>query len=122
MEQQDLLTEKIIGCCFKVHKELGAGFSEKIYQNALVILFEEQNINYEIEKEYEVKYLNKKVGKFRADMIVESKVIVELKAVTGNIPQVFECQVISYLKSSGLRVGLLINFGNKSCQIKRIVN
>ena len=55
-------------------------------------------------------------------MIVESKVIVELKAVTGNIPQVFECQVISYLKSSGLRVGLLINFGNKSCQIKRIVN
>lgn len=122
MKQQDLLTEKIIGCCFKVHKELGAGFSEKIYQNALIILFEEQNINYEIEKEYEVKYLNKKIGKFRADMVVEGKVIVELKAVTGNMPKVFECQVISYLRSSGLKVGLLINFGNKSCQIQRIVN
>jgi len=55
-------------------------------------------------------------------MVVEGKVIVELKALTGNIPQIFEYQVISYLKSSGLRVGLIINFGNKSCQIKRLMN
>ncbi|MFH0886622.1 MAG: GxxExxY protein [bacterium] len=77
--------EKIIGCCFKVHKELGPGFNEKIYQNALIGLFEEKNIKYETEKEYEVKYLNKKVGIFRVDMVVEAKIIVEIKALIGNL-------------------------------------
>ncbi len=100
MKQEDPLTEKIIGCCFKIHKELGPGFNEKIYQNALIILFAEQNIKYETEKEYEVKYFNKRVGKLRVDMVVEGKVIVEIKALTGNIAQVFEYQMISYLKSS----------------------
>lgn len=122
MEQRDNLTEKIIGCCFKVHKELGPGFNEKIYQNSLKNLFEEQGIKYGMEKEYEVKYLDKKVGKLRVDMVIEDKVIVEIKALAGNIPQVFQCQVLSYLKSSGLKVGLLINFGNKSCQVKRLMN
>ncbi|MFH1287884.1 MAG: GxxExxY protein [bacterium] len=122
MEQRDSLTEKIIGCCFRVHKELGPGFNEKIYQNALKNLFEVQNIKYETEKEYEVKYLDKKVGKLRVDMVVEGKVIIEIKALAGNIAQVFQYQVLSYLKSSGLRIGLLINFGNKSCQIKRLMN
>jgi GxxExxY protein len=122
MKERDPLTEKIIGCCFKAHKELGPGFNETIYQNALKILFEQQDIKYETEKEYEVKYLNKKVGKLRVDMVVEDKVIVEIKALNGNIAQIFENQVISYLKSSGLMVGLLINFGNKSCQVKRLMN
>ncbi|MCX5782358.1 MAG: GxxExxY protein [Elusimicrobia bacterium] len=121
MEQKDQITEKIIGCCFNVHKVLGPGFNEKIYQNALKMQFEEQGIGFEIEKEYKVNYASKEVGKFRVDMVVEDKVIVEIKALAGNIAQIFEYQVISYLKSSGLKVGLLINFGNKSCQIKRIM-
>jgi len=122
MKETDILTERIIGCCFKVHKEIGPGFNERIYQNALKILFENQNIKYETEKEYEVKYLNKNVGKLRLDMVIENKVILEIKAVNGNFAQVFDCQVVSYLKASGLRVGLLINFGNKSCQVKRLMN
>src|SRR3989339_1027472 len=121
MEQRDQITEKIIGCCFKVHKVLGPGFNEKIYQNALKIQFEEQGIRFEIEKEYTVDYAGKRIGKFRVDMVVDDRVIVELKALTGNIAHIYEHQVISYLKSSGLKVGLLINFGNKSCQIKRIM-
>lgn len=56
-----------------------------------------------------------------ADLVVEDKVIVELKALTGNIPNIFESQVLSYLKASGLKVGLLVNFGNRKCQIKRLV-
>lgn len=122
MKQKDQLTEKIIGCCFKVHKELGPGFNERIYQNALRVLLEDQHIAYEMEKEYDVNYLDKRVGKLRVDMVVSGEVIVELKALTGNIPQIFLYQVISYLKSSGLRVGLLVNFGNKSCQVKRLVH
>ncbi|MFH1367783.1 MAG: GxxExxY protein [Elusimicrobiota bacterium] len=122
MKETDLLTAKIIGCCFKVHREIGPGFNEKIYQNALTTLFNKENINYITEKEYEVKYLNARIGIFRADIVVEEKVIVEIKAVTGDITKLFEKQVISYLKSSGHKIGLLINFGNESCQIKRLVS
>ena len=107
MKVTDPRTEKIIGCCFQVHKVLGPGFNERIYQNALKLVFDEQNIKYEIEKEYEVKYLDTKVGRLRADMVVEGEVILEIKALTGNFPQVFEYQVISYLRSSGLKVGIL---------------
>ena len=66
--------------------------------------------------------LRERVGTFKLDLIIEDKVIVELKAVTGYIPEVFKYQVLSYLKVSGLHVGLLINFGNKSCQVKRFVH
>ena len=117
----DSLTQKIIGCCFKVHQELGPGFNEKIYHNALNLALEQQNLKYNTEKEFEVSFFDKPVGNFRADLIIEDKVIVEIKSLSGNIPIIFEHQVLSYLKASGLRIGLLINFGNKSCQIKRLV-
>ena len=119
MGDKDPLTEKIIACCFNVHNELGPGFNERIYYNTLKISFEEAGIGYETEKEYLIFFKNKKVGSFRLDLLVEDKVIVEIKALTGYIPEVFKYQVLSYLKASGLHVGLLINFGNKSCQIKR---
>ena len=112
----------LIGCCFKIHKELGPGFNEKIYQNSLKILFENENIQFKMEKEFEVLYLNKKVGKLRVDMVIENTVLLELKSLTGNIAHIFEKQVISYLKASGLKIALLINFGNKSCQVNRFVN
>ena len=76
---------------------------------------------YETEKEFEVSYLKKKIGSFRADRVVEGEIVVEVKSLAGNIPTVFEYQLISYLKASGLHVGLVVNFGNKSCQVKRVV-
>ncbi len=121
MKNSDKLTERIIGCCFKVHRELGPGFNEKIYHNALKALFDEEGLHYRTEKEFEVSYLNKKLGSFRADLVVEDEVIVEIKSLSGNIPMLFEYQLLSYLKASQLHLGLLINFGNKSCQIKRVV-
>src|SRR4030042_2482566 len=120
MEEDDSITESIIGCCFEVHRELGPGFNEKIYHNALKLLFNQKGIRYQTEKEFEIFYLDKKIGTFRADLIVE-EVIVEIKSLAGNIPMIFEHQLISYLKASRLHVGLLINFGNKSCQVKRVV-
>jgi GxxExxY protein len=121
MGETDSITERIIGCCFEVHRELGPGFNERIYHNALRLLFDQKGLQYETEKEFEVSYLKKKVGSFKADLVVEDEVIVEIKSLAGNIPTVFEYQLISYLKASELHVGLLANFGNKSCQIKRVV-
>jgi len=121
MGETDSITERIIGCCFEVHRELGPGFNEKIYDNALKLLFDQKGIEYETEKEFEVSYLDRKIGSFRADLVVESEVIVEIKSLAGNIPTIFEHQLIAYLRASGLHVGLLVNFGNKSCQVKRVV-
>ena len=121
MEDRDPLTERIISCCYKVHSELGPGFNEKIYHTGLKLAFIQEGLKYETEKRFEVYYQSKRVGNLIVDLIVEDKVIVEVKAITGNIPDVFKYQVLSYLKASNLKVGLLVNFGNKSCQIKRFM-
>lgn len=119
--QNDALTEKIIACCFKVHRELGPGFSEKIYQNALKICLRDANLKYSSEKSYNVIFNNQKIGNLKLDLLVESKVIVEIKAITGILPKVFESQVIAYLKVTKLNVGLLVNFGNSQCSIRRLM-
>jgi len=121
MEDEDQLTKRIIGCCFKIHKDLGTGFSEKVYHNALKLLFDKEGLRYESEKEFEVFFMNKKVGSFRADLVIQNEVIVEIKSLSSNLPVIFQHQLISYLKASNIRIGLLINFGNKSCQVKRVV-
>ena len=121
MTVRDQLTKRIIGCCFAVHRQLGPGFSERIYHNASKLQFEQEGLGYQTEKEFEVFYLNKKIGTFRVDLVVEDQVIIEIKSVAGNIPVLFQNQLLSYLKASGLHVGLLINFGNKSCQVKQVV-
>lgn len=107
--------------CFKVHKELGPGFNEKVYHNALKLLFDKEALRYQSGKEFEVFFLDKKVGSFRTDLVVENEVILEIKSLVGNIPGIFEHQLISYLKVSGIHIGLLVNFCNKSCQVKRVV-
>ena len=115
------MTEKIIGCCFEVHKTLGPGFSEKIYSNALQIQLHKAGVKFEAEKEFNVYFDGHSVGNFRSDLYVEEKVIVELKAVTGPfIPKLFHKQLLSYLKASNVKTGLLINFGNVSCDVKRL--
>ena len=118
--EKDLLTEKIIACCFKVHTEIGPGFPERIYHNALIVTCNENNLKYESEKIFDVYFHNKKIGTFKCDLVIEKKVIVELKSVTGIMPVLFRNQVIAYLKASKIKTGLLINFGNKSCEVKRI--
>jgi GxxExxY protein len=116
----DVLTEKIIGCCFEVHRTLGPGFIEKIYAKALQYQLKESGLLFEYEKEFNVYFKNQFVGKFRCDLFIEGKVIVELKSVTGFLPKLFQSQVLSYLKASQIKTGLLINFGNTSCEVKRL--
>jgi GxxExxY protein len=121
MEGKDPLTEKIIACCFEVHSELGPGFSEKIYHNALKLALQEAKLEFQTEKSFSVSFKDKKVGSLKLDLIVENKIVVEIKAVTGHILDVFRYQILSYLKATNLHIGLLVNFGNKSCQVKRFV-
>ena len=120
-EERDPLTEKIIAACFRVHNDLGPGFVEKIYFNALRIAFETDGIDYEADKQYWVSFDKQKVGKFRVDFLIEQQVILELKAIEGRLPKIFESQVVSYLKAAGLTVGLLVNFGNRRCAIRRLI-
>ena len=119
--QNDHLTEQIIGCCFKVHKELGTGFPERVYQSALEQALKESRIPFASEKAFRVNFQDVPVGSFKVDLLVESRVVVEVKAVTGFLPKVFEAQVVAYLKAADLPVGLLVNFGNTSCQVRRLV-
>lgn len=121
IKEKDPLTKRIIGCAFRVHGELGCGFIEKVYHNALKVALKQEGLKYKTEKIYRVSFEGQDVGSFRLDLIIEEKVILEVKALAGNIPAVFEAQVISYLKVSGCKIGLLINFGNKSCQVRRLM-
>lgn len=118
---RDPLTGKIIAACYQVHNELGPGFVERIYLSALKVALKKLELNYEEEKEFGVSFQGEKIGKFRTDLVVEDKVIVELKALEGRMPKIFESQVISYLKASSLSVGLLVNFGNRRYEIRRLM-
>ena len=114
------LTQVIIGCCYNVHNQLGPGFLEKIYVNALMIKLKQSGLTFDFQKEYIVTFENQMIGKFRCDLVVEGKVVVELKSVTGFQPKLFQNQLISYLKASKIKTGLLINFGNISCEVQRV--
>ncbi|MFM6976246.1 MAG: GxxExxY protein [Sphingobacteriaceae bacterium] len=118
--KHDPITEQIIGCCFKIHTELGPGFSERIYAKALHLELQKEKITFQQEREFKVYYSGLQIGKFRCDLFVENSVIVELKAVTGFLPKLFQSQLLTYLKASKVKTGLLINFGNTSCEIKRL--
>jgi len=111
------LSKKIIAAAYSVHKELGHGFLEKVYKNALAVELEENGVNYVLEAPLEVSYHGRIVGDYFADLIVEDKIVVEIKAVS-KIQPVQEVQLVNYLKATGMNVGLLINFAN-SVEIKR---
>ena len=103
-----------------VHNELGCGFLEKVYQEALEIVLKEEGINYEREKHFPIQFRGTILQcDYIADFVIDNKVIVELKAVSALDP-LFEAQVINYLRATGLQVALLINFGQKDLQIKRL--
>lgn len=114
------LTKEIIGLAMKVHGKLGPGFVEKLYQRALYLEFKNASLNFEREKKIEVTYNKAKIGYFDADFIVDNKVIVEIKA-TDHIGDIHLAQLMSYLKAARLKVGLILNFANKSLEWKRVV-
>ena len=114
------LTEKILGAAFKVLNTLGPGFLEKVYANALSIELRTVGLSVEHQKLFAVTYAGTKVGEYLADLVVAGKVIVECKAIS-NLDSVHEAQLINYLKASGLRVGLLANFGRPKLQYRRLV-
>jgi GxxExxY protein len=117
----ETLSENIIGAAIKVHKELGPGFLENIYEEALKLELAEAKIYYDSQKEVKIKYLDTEIGTHRLDLIVENQIIVELKA-SRELSDVHFAQLRSYLKATGLKVGLLINFAKPTIEIKRIVN
>ena len=113
------LTSEIINAAHTVHNKLGYGFLEKVYHNSLFIELKKRGYRVEFEKAVEVMYDNQVVGEFFADLLVENKVIVEVKAVDKYI-SAFEAQLLNYLKATGVDVGLIVNFG-PSVQVKRMV-
>jgi GxxExxY protein len=117
----ETLSKEIIGAAIKVHKELGPGFLENIYEEALKLELTKAKVNYDSQKEVKIKYLDTEIGTHRLDIIVENQIIVELKA-TRELSDVHFAQLRSYLKATGLKVGLLLNFAKPTLKIKRIVN
>ena len=113
------LTHQIIDAAYQVHKILGYGFLEKVYQNALMIELRKTGLQAECERPLKILYESEVVGDYVCDIVVEDKVIVELKAVK-EIADIHEVQLVNYLKGTGIEVGLLINFG-PSVQVKRKV-
>jgi len=111
------ITEKIIKCAYDVYNNLGSGFLEKVYENALVVKLNKIGIKAEQQYPISVYFENEIVGDFVADVLVEDKIIIELKAVQ-ELNEIHEAQIINYLKATGIEIGLLINFGPK-IQIKR---
>lgn len=114
------LTEGIIGAAFEVHRQLGPGFLEKVYETALVREMGSRGLSARSQAEIAVHYKGEPVGVYYADILVDDKVICEIKAVEA-LTALHEAQLLHYLKATGVRVGLLINFGCKRVQVKRKV-
>jgi len=115
------LTHKIIGCAMKVHSTLGNGFQEVIYQRALAIEMEKQGLGFQREMEMNIYYEDVNIGTRRADFFVEQKIMVELKALI-KLEDVHLAQAMNYCQAYNLPIGLLINFGAKSLEFKRVYN
>ena len=115
------LTGKILGCAFEVHKILGNGFQEVIYQRALKIEMRKQLIPFKREYEMPIFYKEEQIGTRRVDFLVEKVVSVEIKAII-RLEDVHLAQAINYLEAYNLEIGMLINFGAKSLEYKRLIN
>ena len=113
------LTERVIGIFYSVHNELGFGFVESVYENALAFALREAGLDVEQQSRLQVRFRDVVVGQFVTDLVVEQRLLVELKSVSHIVPA-HEAQLTHYLKATGLRVGLLLNFGPRA-QFKRRV-
>src|SRR5512137_529632 len=115
------ITRKIIGAAMKVHSTLGNGFQEVIYQRAMAIEMTKQGLSFQRELEMQITYDGQEIGTRRVDFLVEDKVMVELKALTA-LEDVHLAQAINYLEAYNLEIGLLLNFGAKSLEYRRLIN
>ena len=114
------ITEQIIGASFEVYRELGYGFLERVYQRAMKVELELRGLKAEIERDIQVRYKGQVVGDYRADITVNDCVLVELK-VASELDTRDEAQLLNELKATGIKVGLLINFGRQKAEFKRLV-
>ena len=114
------LTYRVIGIAMKVHSDLGSGFLEKVYENAIMVLLEKEFIKAEQQKEIVINYYGKGIGNYVADILVDEKIILELKTV-DKLTDIHSAQIINYLKATGIKVGLLVNFKNSKLEYKRFV-
>lgn len=115
------LSHVILNIAFTIHNSLGPGFTEGLYEKAFIYELEERGIAYETQKVITIHYKGKPLGIYRLDLVIDGKVIVELKAVT-ELNHLFKQQLISYLKATEMQLGLLINFGSRSVQHERVIN
>jgi GxxExxY protein len=106
------LTDKIIGCAIEVHKNLGPGLLESVYEKAMCIELEESGLKYDCQLQLPVSYKGKEIGNHKIDILVEDSVVVELKS-TDKMDPVYQAQILSYMKLGNYKLGLLINFNNK---------
>lgn len=122
IQTDNLLTQKIIGYAIEVHRQLGAGLLESLYEEALIVEFELQGLRFQQQLDLPVDYKGKSIGKYRLDLLVEDTVIIEIKSVERH-DAIFEAQLLTYMKLTGKKIGLLINFNSKLLKdgIKRFV-
>jgi GxxExxY protein len=122
VDEINKLTEKIIGCAIEVHRQLGPGLLESTYEAALAIELESAGLHFGRQLKYPVLYKGREIGEYRLDLLVENEVVVEIKSVERFDP-IFEAQLLTYLRVTGKRVGLLINFNSRLLRdgIKRFI-
>ena len=114
------LVYEVVGCAMKVHRELGYGFLEKVYENSMMVLLNKKSIKAKQQFPVPVHFENVVVGEYFADFMIEDKILVELKTVE-KITNVHFAQVLNYLKATGIKLGLLINFGPRKLEYERII-
>lgn len=107
------ITQEIIGCFYKVYNNLGYGFLEKVYENAMFIELAQTGLQVKAQQKIEVNYNEVVVGTYCADLLIEDKVIIEIKSVSHLLEE-HEAQLLNYLKATSIEVGLLLNFGEKA--------
>ncbi len=115
------LSYQIMEVMFEVHNQIGPGFTEDIYENAVTCELANRKIPFEQQKEIQIYYKGHLMGNYRLDLVIDGKIIVELKAVT-ELNEIFKHQVLSYLRASNIQLGLLVNFGQEKVQSIRVLN
>ena len=115
------LSYKVMNAVFEVHNQLGPGFTENIYERALIVELNKRGIAHEAQKQIEIIYKGQKLGIYRLDLLIEGKIVLELKAVVA-LNDLFKQQLLSYLRATEMKLGLLINFGAKRVESIRITN
>ena len=120
MVESKRLSEQVLGCAQNVSREWGAGFLEKVYENARGVELLHTGIPFQCQQQFGIYYKGESTGSYYADLVVDNRLLVELKALSGFSSE-HDAQVINYLRASGLTVGLLLNFGVKRLGIRRLV-